>query len=141
MTTTPRNPYALTRRSVLAGAAAIGVTSAVAACGDGGSTPSQGDTPAQPVTLSAAEVPVGGGTIVADQRVVVTQPTAGEFKAFSAVCTHQGCIVARVAESQITCTCHNSMFSAADGSVISGPANRALAARTVTVNGDVLTIG
>ena len=142
MTNTPPPAFALTRRTVLAGAGALGVASALAACGDGTNPGSstQDLATSSPATVNTADVPVGGGTIVADQRVVVTQPSQGEFKAFSAVCTHQGCIVAKVENTKITCTCHNSMFSVADGSVLSGPAPRALAARTVTVNGDTLTI-
>ena len=128
---------ALTRRTVLTGAAAIGVTSALAACGDSGSS---GNPGSGPVTVSAADVPVGGGKILASERVVVTQPTAGNFKAFSAACTHQGCVVARVEKSQITCTCHGSVFSAADGSVVNGPATRALTGKTVNVSGDTITV-
>jgi Rieske Fe-S protein len=136
------NP-AISRRTVLAGAAAAGVTSALVACGDdtpatSGSGNSQATS--SPATVKAGDVPVGGGTVVADQQVVVTQPAEGTYKAFSAVCTHQGCLVTKVENSTITCSCHNSTFSAADGSVMSGPANRALAARTVSVNGDTLTV-
>jgi Rieske Fe-S protein len=71
---------------------------------------------------------------------VVTQPTRGVFKAFSAVCTHQGCLVAGVANGLIICPCHNSAFSATDGSVLAGPAPQPLAARTVTVTGSTLTV-
>jgi Rieske Fe-S protein len=130
----------VTRRTVLTGAAVVGVTAALAACGSGSepgtSTPGGGG----PATVSAAEVPVGGGKILSAQSVVVTQPTAGTFKAFSAVCTHQGCVVSGVANSTITCACHNSQFSAADGSVMTGPATRPLVAKTVSVNGDTLTV-
>jgi len=128
---------ALTRRTVLTGAAAIGATAALAACGDSGSS---GNTGSGTVTVSAADVPVGGGKILASERVVVTQPTTGNFKAFSAACTHQGCVVARVANSQITCTCHGSVFSAADGSVVTGPATRPLTGKTVNVSGDTITV-
>ena len=45
------------------------------------------------VVGSKADVPEGSGTVFRDQSVVVTQPGPGDFKAFSAVCTHQGCLV------------------------------------------------
>ncbi|MFB7293483.1 Rieske (2Fe-2S) protein, partial [Actinacidiphila glaucinigra] len=67
------------------------------------SPPSQGE-----VLVKAADVPVGGGTVIADKKVVVTQPTAGEFKAFSAVCTHEGCLVNTVSDGTINCPCHGS---------------------------------
>ena len=113
---------------------------ALAACGSGPDTGTGTGSAGGPATVSAAEVPVGGGKILTAQSVVVTQPTAGTYKAFSAVCTHQGCVVSGVANSTITCACHNSQFSAADGSVITGPATKALAAKTVSVSGDTLTV-
>lgn len=138
---TPPPALPLSRRNVLAGVAAIGATSALVACGqDATSAPGGSSGSSGPTTVSAATVPVGGGTVLGDQGVVVTQPTAGTYKAFSAVCTHQGCLVSEVANSKITCACHNSLFSAADGSVLSGPASRPLASKTVTVSGDTLTV-
>ena len=128
---------AISRRTVLTGVAAVGVTSALAACGSDSTGTSSGSGSA---SLAKADVPVGGGKIVNDQQIVVTQPSAGTFKAFSAVCTHQGCLVGSVDKSKIVCPCHNSTFSALDGSVISGPAVRSLEAKTVTVSGDNLTI-
>jgi Rieske Fe-S protein len=91
-------------------------------------------------TVKKADVPVGGGVIMQDANFVVTQPTAGTFKAFSSVCTHQGCPVSEVSNGAIICTCHGSFFSVKDGSVISGPARRALAAAKVTQSGDSLVI-
>jgi Rieske Fe-S protein len=82
-----------------------------------------------------SDVPVGGGAVIKAAKVVVTQPEEGTFKGFSAVCTHQGCIVARVADEQIQCDCHGSRFSIADGSVVNGPATRPLAETPVTVAG------
>jgi Rieske Fe-S protein len=66
---------------------------------------------------------------------VVTQPTAGSFKAFTAVCTHQGCTVGTVAGGTIDCPCHGSKFSIKDGSVVNGPATSPLAAITIKVEG------
>ena len=129
---------AITRRGVLAGAAALGVAGALAGCGDDSTSTSPSTGGNGNTTVSAAKVPVGSAAIVGE--VVVSQPTAGSFKAFSAVCPHQGCWVSRVEGKQITCTCHGSVFSATDGSVLAGPSPRGLASRSVTVNGDSLTI-
>jgi Rieske Fe-S protein len=140
MTTSP-GPQ-VSRRAVLAGAAAVGGVAAIgatlAACGSDPEPAAEG--PTAPATVNAADVPVGGGTVVTGAQVVVTQPTAGEFKAFSAVCTHQGCVVARVQDGAIECPCHGSRFSATDGSVLTGPATRTLPSKQVTVSGDSLTI-
>jgi Rieske Fe-S protein len=87
-----------------------------------------------------SDIPVGGGKIFADQKVVVTQPTAGQFKAFSAVCTHQGCTVASVSDGVISCPCHGSKFHVADGSVANGPATAPLPAKQVTVAGGEVTL-
>jgi Rieske Fe-S protein len=83
---------------------------------------------------------VGGGTVLGDQEVVVTQPTEGEFMAFSAVCTHQGCLVQSVSEGKINCPCHGSAFSVEDGSVVTGPAQTPLERRTVSVEGDQISV-
>ncbi len=138
------------RRAVLAGAAGLSATAVLTACGGTGGTGGSG--PAAGAGDSAgggsggtlgttAEIPVGGGKVFADQKVVVTQPKAGEFKAFSAICTHQGCTVGSVANGKINCPCHNSNFSATDGSVVNGPARSGLASRTITVDGDSITLG
>ena len=89
--------------------------------------------------MAAADVPVGGGTVI-DQSVVVTQPAKGEFKAFSAICTHQGCTVGSVTDGQIVCPCHGSHFSIKDGSPVSGPAPSPLAARRSPCPGGQITV-
>jgi Rieske Fe-S protein len=81
------------------------------------------------------EVPVGGGKVFTDQKVVVTQPTQGEFKAFSAVCTHRGCTVNEVADGTIECGCHGSKFKIADAGVVNGPATEPLPPAQITVSG------
>ncbi|SNQ47377.1 Rieske (2Fe-2S) protein [Frankia canadensis] len=90
---------------------------------------------------ATSEVPVGGGMIFSAQKVVVTQPTAGSFKAFSSTCTHQGCQVNKVSDGLIMCPCHGSRFSIADGSVKGGPAPAPLPAASVNVRGTNLVLG
>lgn len=92
------------------------------------------------MTVATADVPVGGGAIYPDDKVVVTQPTKGDFKAFSAVCTHQGCVVSEVADAQIVCKCHGSHFSITDGKPVEGPAEAPLGAKKVAVKGSEITV-
>jgi Rieske Fe-S protein len=137
---------AATRRAVLRGVGAIGVAAvgvgAVAACSTSLTAGDQGGNPAHPAakTIKASEVPVGGGTIYPDTVIVVTQPVAGQFKAFSAMCMHLGCVVTKVDQGKIICPCHGSEYNIADGSVYQGPATRALDPRTLMVSGDTITV-
>ncbi|WP_041546551.1 MULTISPECIES: Rieske (2Fe-2S) protein [unclassified Nocardioides] len=128
----------ISRRQTLTGAAAVGVgVPLLAACGGGtGASPSSGPTVGSGEKLGpASDIPVGGGRIYADQKIVVTQPTAGEFHGFSSICTHQGCPVTSVQDGTINCTCHGSRFSIQDGSVSNGPATQPLPTVKVTVAG------
>jgi len=131
----------ISRRTTLTGAAALGVgVPLLAACGGG--SDGSGSAPKPPAGEKlgpAAGVPVGGGTIYPDQKVVVTQPAKGEFKAFSSICTHAGCPVSSVQDGTINCTCHGSKFSIEDGSVSNGPATQPLPELAVTVEGGQIT--
>jgi Rieske Fe-S protein len=152
----PSGP-ASSRRTLLAcaGAACAG---ALAGCarynsnngGVGGSQPTQSSSPpaapaspspggaatnGPPVLARTADIPVGGGKILADKKIVITQPRAGSFIAFTAVCTHQGCTVDSLAGGTINCPCHGSKFSIADGSVVKGPAPSPLAPVSIKVQG------
>ncbi|MEU4877791.1 Rieske (2Fe-2S) protein [Streptomyces sp. NPDC021608] len=126
-----------TRRTVLlaTGGAAAALTAACAKYGDNGSSSSDksSSTAAGRELARTADIPVGGGKIFADEKVVVTQPTKDDFKAFSAICTHQGCTVSSVADGTIHCPCHGSEFRVADGSVARGPASSPLPAEKITV--------
>lgn len=106
-----------------------------APAGPGTSGPAK---PAGKPLVETAKVPVGGGVILEGERLVVTQPQAGVFKAFSAVCTHQGCTVTGVSNGIIECGCHGSRFRATDGSVAGGPANGPL--RETRVTADATTV-
>ena len=104
-----------------------------------GQSPSSQQASAQPPSLaSASDVPVGGGTILADKKIVITQPRAGSFKAFTAVCTHQGCTVSSVSGGTINCPCHGSRFSVTNGSVVQGPAPSPLTPVSIKVHGTAI---
>lgn len=125
-----------TRRTVLL---ASGATAALAAgCGSGdgdGGADTPAGTAGQELTPTA-DVPVGGGRILRDEKIVVTQPEVGEFKAFSAICTHQHCLVSEVKDRTIDCPCHGSRFRITDGSVAHGPATRPLPEERIAVEGN-----
>ncbi|GHE59630.1 hypothetical protein GCM10017771_82750 [Streptomyces capitiformicae] len=128
-----------TRRTVLATGAAA-TAALLVGCGEygdeGGDT--GGDTGEE--LAGTADIPVGGGTIFKDRKVVVTQPEEGDFKAFSAVCTHRGCIVSSVSDDTINCACHGSKFSITDGAVENGPATAPLPAEQITVSGNSIRL-
>jgi len=94
--------------------------------------PASGQPPSLALT---SDVPVGGGKILADKKIVITQPRAGSFEAFTAICTHQGCTVSSVSGGTVNCPCHGSKFSIANGSVVTGPAPSALAPVSIKVQG------
>lgn len=138
----PRRPQ---RRDVLRGvgitAGALAVGGAVSACS--GTAEQQTDTPGATggnASIPVSEVPVGGGHIDAEAEVVVTQPTKGTYAAFSAVCTHQGCIVNQILDQRIHCPCHGSQFSITDGAVLQGPAPKPLPRRKVAKVGHTLKV-
>jgi len=136
------------RRTLLRGAALAGMAvPLLAACsssgsgGSGGSstTPTTGGTSsgggASEPLAATSDVPDGGGLILDDAGVVITQPAAGTFKGFSNICTHQGCPVDNVTDGTINCICHGSKYSIKDGSVVGGPAPAPLPPKPVKVEG------
>ncbi|MFF4273764.1 Rieske (2Fe-2S) protein [Streptomyces sp. NPDC001536] len=132
-----------TRRTVLLATGAAAFTVGCGEYGDEGDSDSGSDTveaSAGQELAKTSDIPVGGGTIFKDEKVVVTQPKEGEFKAFSNICTHQQCPVANVDGGTINCTCHGSKFSITDGSVENPPATQPLAEKQITVKGDSIQL-
>jgi Rieske Fe-S protein len=126
----------------VAGAAGLSAcgSSAGEAVSSAASSAASGAASAAGNAIAAADIPVGGGKVFDALKVVVTQPTAGDFKAFSAVCTHQGCTVNGVADGVITCPCHGSTFDIATGAVKQGPATQPLPAKSVSVGADGINV-
>jgi len=114
-------------------------SSAPAAAGSGGSGGGGGGGAA--VLAKTSDVPVGGGTILTDKKIVITQPQSGTFHAFTAVCTHAGCTVGSVSSGTINCPCHGSRFSISNGSVVNGPAASPLAPVNIKVQGTSILQG
>ncbi|MFJ9108625.1 Rieske (2Fe-2S) protein [Streptomyces sp. NPDC102283] len=136
------------RRTVLA-AGAAGAASLATGCGSSGgdgdgdasSTPTASDGASGGAELArAADVPVGGGIVLTERKVVVTQPEEGDFRAFSAVCTHASCLVSTVSDGTIDCPCHGSKYSITDAAVEAGPATRPLPAERITVSGGAIRL-
>ncbi len=123
------------RRIVFHGLGALGVAAALAGCGGGDDGDGDGDVASGTQLTTTDEVPVGGGVVLTDQKIVVTQPTEGEFKAFTAVCTHQQLLVTSVAEGTIHCANHGSSYDAATGEVAGGPAPAALTEVAIKLDG------
>jgi Rieske Fe-S protein len=108
----------------------------------GGTSAGGGGSAAAPAALATtADIPVDGGKILTDKKIVITQPAGGTFKAFTAVCTHQGCTVGSISGGAIHCPCHGSAFSIKDGSVVNGPATSPLAPVAIKVDGTSIVQG
>ena len=117
----------------------------------GGQSASAGSSSAAPASAAGSngsavlarttDIPVGGGKILAGPKIVITQPKAGSFKAFTAVCTHLGCTVGTVSGGTINCPCHGSKFSVTNGSVVNGPASSPLAPVSIKVQGTSIVRG
>ncbi|MET7604585.1 Rieske (2Fe-2S) protein [Streptomyces avermitilis] len=144
-----------TRRTILGTGSAVALLAGCSKYGDSNNSSSQsassspagtasstasGGAAAGPELAKTSDIPVGGGTIFKEEKVVVTQPEKGEFKAFSAVCTHQGCTVSTVSDGTINCPCHGSKFRITDASVAGGPAPRPLPAEKITVEGNSIRL-
>ncbi|MFM1916741.1 MAG: hypothetical protein RJB01_256 [Actinomycetota bacterium] len=142
------------RRRVLAAGGVVAAAGVLTACSSGGDgmtgepveSPTangqdSGGVAAAGALVAVADVPLGGGVVIADPPIVVVQPTEGAILGYTAICPHQGCLVSEVVDNEILCPCHGSLFSAQDGSVIAGPAQQGLASADVQIDGDSVVLG
>lgn len=134
----------VSRRGVLQATGLAAVATIVAGCGSTGDASGPAATSSTAAggqaLVEVAQVPVGGGVILDEPAIVVTQPADGTVKAFTAICPHQGCLVSEVVDGEILCPCHGSTFSIVDGSVIQGPAQEGLAAEPIAVRDGTVTL-
>lgn len=129
-----------TRREILrtaGGVAALATAGSVTGCN---TYQNSNDVHTGPATIKAADVPVGGGTVIDGTNFVVTQPTKGTYKGFVRVCPHAGCQVDEVRDGSLLCPCHGSEFDITDGHVTKGPAAAGLGKAKVTEKGDTLSV-
>jgi len=95
--------------------------------------PPPGGQPSGDTALAALDaIPDGGGVVLADRKLVLTR-SGSTVHCFTAVCTHQQCLVTTVTGGAIHCPCHGSAFDAGTGAVLAGPAPAPLAEVPVTV--------
>jgi Rieske Fe-S protein len=135
-----------TRRSVLAAGAGVVGVAALAACGSKSKSAAAADSAAPASSAAGAlaklsDIPVGGAVSATSggKPILISQPTAGTVKAFSAICTHMGCTVGP-AKGELDCPCHGSRYNLTTGAVIGGPAPKPLTPVAVkVVNGQVVT--
>ncbi|AFR09481.1 Rieske (2Fe-2S) protein [Nocardiopsis alba] len=123
----------MSRRRLLGTAGAAAAVTAVSACGE---PPDPQEIRRGHVIGQVDEVPEGGGAVFSQSKLVVTQPEKGEYKAFSASCTHGGCTVQEVEDEVIRCLCHGSEFDITSGEPVTGPAQEPLEPFTVTIDGE-----
>lgn len=127
--------HGCSRRDVLRGASiatvAVGAGLSLGACSDPSPTT---------VTVPTADVPVGGGLVLDEAKYVVTQPTAGQYQAFSKICPHAGCKMSAIEAGQIVCKCHGGKFAITDGAVLAGPSKKSLVTVKVANSGKTLTV-
>ena len=133
---------AMPSSGAMGSAGAMSTTGAMPSPGPARTKPEKKDAKLTGMVLGAAsEIPVGGGKIYTAARVVVTQPTRGQYAAFSAVCTHVGCIMSEVANGTIDCPCHGSEFKITTGAVVTGPAPAPLPKKQIKiVDGQILLL-
>lgn len=130
---------ALVQGSVVAGVAGVAGFGAFLARDDEGAVGSTygGSAGGGEVLARVADVPDGGGVVLEGPKVVLAR-NGNTLSAFSAVCTHQGCLVGGVRDGVIVCPCHASRFDATTGEVLSGPARSALPPVAVQLDGDTI---
>jgi thiosulfate dehydrogenase [quinone] large subunit len=96
--------------------------------------------PAGRVIAHAADVAEGSAVSFTDGAggpALLVHETSGEFRAFSAVCTHAGCTVAYDGDG-FRCPCHGGRYDGRTGEVVAGPPPAPLSGIEVVVSdGDV----
>ena len=137
----------VSRRTALSTTGGVAIAGALAACGASSkSAPASSPSGATSRTLAkVSDVPVGSVFQYTNPQDgtpgYLFQPKAGTFLAFSAVCSHMGCIVNFDQVANVfQCPCHGANYDGTTGEVTSGPAPLPLAKPKVEVVGDEIVL-
>lgn len=122
------NQPSCSRRTFLLGTATTFVGAFLAACGK-----------APSAEVAATQVPVGSAVIV--DKIIIAQPTEGQFVAYSTTCPHQGSSITQVDGSTVKCPSHGSVFDIATGAPVSGPATTGMTTVPVTESAGTVVAG
>lgn len=140
--------HGCSRRAILQG---IGAAIVVGACSSSGSSLPTATTTSCGAAMECialgdaanhALATVGGAMIVdtSTDTIMVIRVSQTAVVAVSAICTHAGCSMDFDATGgRLICPCHGSEFGE-DGSVLLGPARRALRTYTATLTADTITL-
>lgn len=153
--------HLVTRRNFLGATGVTLLGCVLAACGGGDGTPGSGPggvTEPPPsgsttftsgvVTLQLSQIPgltaANGHLVLAladgSRRAdLVIINVSGTYKAFSSICTHEGCSVNGFNGQRMICPCHGSEYNLA-GQVVAGPAPLPLREYTVVLNSAAQTL-
>ena len=137
-------PVSLDRRGFVATCACLIAGGLVSACASLATRPVP--TAGGRVRLVLADHPeltrIGGAMKIlpegATDPLYVLRLESGEFAVLSPICTHRGCVV-DLHGPRLICPCHGSTYDR-NGTVIRGPAERALSRFHATVSEGVLVI-
>ena len=148
----------ISRRQILGASAGLATVGVLAGCAldeesqasdesGASSAPSSAATNSGPaVVAQLSDIPVGGIFAFTNPSdgtpAYLLQPAQGKYLAYSAVCTHQGCIVNYdPAGQQFMCPCHGAIYDGTSGQPVSGPAPSGLVSIPVSVSGDAIVVG
>ncbi len=91
------------------------------------------------LTIQTGLAATNGSLLIPEAKTFVINLGNDNYRAFTSVCTHEGCDVDSFSSGRIRCPCHGSQYDVS-GNVVVGPAPSALRRFTTSLNGTTLQI-